>query len=131
MKITSAFPSRYLKAADIPSGRSIAVAVREVVMEGVESDHGPAEDKPVVYFEDKQKGLVLNRTNAAVISEAYGDETDAWPGKPLEIYTTQTEFRGRMVPCLRLRISAAAVVAAAVLPAATPQDVADADAIPF
>ena len=128
MKITAAFPSRYLKAADIPTGRSIAVGIRKVVMEGVESDHGPAEDKPVVYFEDKQKGLVLNRTNASVISESYGDETDVWIGKPLEIYATQTEFRGQMVPCLRLRIPAAAP---AVPPVATPQDVADADAIPF
>ena len=64
----------------------------------------------------------------------------AKPGTPLEIYTTQTEFRGRLVPCLRLRIPAdaagpaalvAAAPAAAVLPAAAPQDVTDADDIPF
>jgi len=142
VNITSAFPSRYLKAADIPLGQSVTVTVRSVVSEGVESDHGPAEDKPVLYFMDKKKGLVLNRTNAAIVSEAYGDETDAWTGLPVEIYTTQTEFRGRMVPCLRLRIPAAAADTptavtdasahtAAVLPAPPAADLAGADDVLF
>ncbi len=104
MNISSAFPSRYLRSADIPPGSSTAVTINTVKVENVENSSDPDDDKPVLYFEDRRKGMVLNRTNAAVIAEAYGDETDDWKGQPVEVFVSRTEFRGRSVPCLRLRI---------------------------
>jgi hypothetical protein len=34
----------------------------------------------------------------------YGDDTANWAGKPIEIYPTQTEFRGDMVDAIRIRV---------------------------
>ena len=59
--------------------------------------------KPVLHFQGAQKGMVLNKTNANVITILYGDETDNWIGKQIELYPTQTDFRGEIVDCIRCR----------------------------
>ena len=134
MNISGAFPSRYLKAADIPSGRPVPVVVRSVEMEAIETEHGSLEDKPILYFMDKTKGLVLNRTNAATLSELYGDETDSWVGQRIDIIATDTTFRGRMVPCLRLRnaeTQAETITTPATAPPVIPATAAPSEDIPF
>ncbi len=79
------------------------MTIRTCVMEelGQGSDK---EQKPVVYFTKGTKGLVLNKTNANVIVEAYGDDTAGWEGKPVEVFPTQVEFKGKLVDGIRLRI---------------------------
>ncbi len=102
MKISAAFPSNYLKCADL-GGRPRVVNVRTCVME--ELGRGKdKETKPVLYFSKCPKGLVLNVTNANTISKVYGDDTANWTGKPIEIYPTQTEFGGGMVDAIRIRV---------------------------
>lgn len=102
MLISSVFHSTYLRADDIPAGRDAAVQIDRVDLEYV--DGQTADPKPVAYFAGKNRGLVLNKTNASTIAAGYGDETDAWAGRPLVIFTTSTSFQGRQVPCLRVRI---------------------------
>ena len=101
MKISKAFPSRYLKAADL-DGSAVALTISHVEREEVGNEK---EQKPVLYFKDWTKGLVLNRTNAGAITAAYGDESEDWTGKPVEVFATTTQFRGTTVDCLRVRIS--------------------------
>jgi hypothetical protein len=57
--------------------------------------------KPVAYFEGKDKGLVLNKTNSNTISAAYGDETDDWVGAEIVLYETMVEFQGQRKPGIR------------------------------
>lgn len=97
MKISSAFPSKYLRAQDL-QGKSIAVTIERVAVE----DCGEGEEKPVVYFKGKTKGLVLNKTNANRISAMLGDETDDWAGHEITLLSTEAEFRGRSVPAIRV-----------------------------
>lgn len=104
MKIGSAFPSTYLKASDIPDDRAVNVRIERVEMEDVGGGRGKKEMKPVLYFVGKEKGMVLNKTNSNTISHAYGEETEEWGGKPVMIVSTETEFQGDMVACLRIRI---------------------------
>ena len=101
MNIGNAFPSKYLKAANIT--QPVRVTIERVDMEDV-SGRGKKEMKPVLYFVAKEKGMVLNKTNSGVIEAVYGTETDEWVGKRVEIYAGETTFAGDMVPCLRLRI---------------------------
>jgi hypothetical protein len=100
MNINSAFPSKYLKASDL-GGRTVTVTVKDVKMEQV----GQSRDiKPVVYFEGKEKGLVLNKTNSNKIANIAGSgETDDWTGTQIQIYPTETEFSGETVDCIRVR----------------------------
>jgi len=103
MKMSKAFPGKYLRASDL-EGRTVDIIIARVHIEDVSGDQ--SESKPVIYFQGKEKGIVLNKTNANTISELYGDETDYWTGKPITIYPTETPFQGRMVPCIRVKIHA-------------------------
>jgi hypothetical protein len=100
--MNDAFPSKYLKESDL-KGREVTVTIRSVEMEDVGTDSSP-EEKPVLHFNGKEKGLVLNRTNAGAIAAEYGDEMDDWAGKKVIIYPTTTPFKGKTVPCLRIRV---------------------------
>lgn len=97
MHISTAFPSEYLKAADL-QGRNISVVIERVEMRDVGDD-----TKPVIYFRGKERGVVLNKTNANNIAMAYGDDTDAWTGKEVILYETMVDFQGRSVQAIRIR----------------------------
>ena len=104
MDIRTAFPSKYLEAADVPT--DAVVTIRRLSIEEVGQDKKP---RPIVFFDGVAKGMCLNKTNANTIAAIYGFETDGWIGKPITVYATETEFQGTMKPCLRVR-SAAPVV---------------------
>lgn len=87
MNIDSAFPSKWLKALDI-KGKKVPVAIADVIMEEVGDGM-----KPVLYFKNKEKGMVLNKTNADILREAFGPETDEWLEK--KIILTTHRVRGR------------------------------------
>lgn len=97
MKISTAFPSTYLKAADL-DGRNIGVTMDYVRMEDIGGDH-----KPVLYFEGKEKGMVLNKTNANNIMAVYGDDTDDWHGGELTLFSAIVDFQGRSVEAIRVK----------------------------
>lgn len=107
MNMKQAFPSNYLKAADIPEDTPVTVRMDRVEMDDVGAK-GKKEMKPVLFFIGKEKGLVLNKTNTNTISAAYGDDSENWHGKPIQIYRTETEYAGERVECLRLRVPKAA-----------------------
>jgi arabinogalactan endo-1,4-beta-galactosidase len=96
MKISSAFPSNYLKCSDLQD-RNV-----KVVMDRVEYEEIGGDQKPVLYFQGKDKGIVLNKTNSNNISAAYGDETDDWHGQEIVLYPAMTDFQGKTVPCIRV-----------------------------
>jgi len=88
------------------------------------------EARPVVYFQGKQKGMVLNKTNAAILAAAYGKETDGWMGRPCEIFAAMKTGRdGKPVEGLSIRIPAARPVAAQPQPAAS-SPISSPDAVP-
>ena len=105
MNINTAFPSKYLKAADL-NGSAVKVTIRDVQLESV----GRTQDrKPVVYFLGKDKGLVLNRVNSNKIAEIAGSfDTEDWGGTIIAIYPTETEFAGETVECIRVKAPKAA-----------------------
>ena len=117
MRISSVFPSRFLKASDLPDGRDVRVVIDDVQMEMMEQQN---EEKPVCYFQGKDRGLVLNVTNATTISAVLGDDTEAWRGQSIVLFSSTTSFGGRVVPCIRVRVPRPA--APVPQPAPAPQD---------
>ncbi len=125
MNINGAFPSSYLKAADL-QGRRAMVTISHVAMEDIGDDH-----KPVLYFVGKEKGIVLNRTNANMISEIAGtEETDGWKGKAVVLFSTKVDFQGRRVDAIRVDRPAPGSQPAAPQPPPPPEPVYS-DDIPF
>jgi hypothetical protein len=101
MNLSEAYPSRYLKADDL-NGDPITLTIADVVM----TELGQGEDKQrklVLSFEDNDKEMVLNKTNAVAIAKLYGQETDEWVGKRITVIAREVDFKG--VPTLALRVS--------------------------
>lgn len=118
MKIGEAFPSKYLKAADL-QGKRVNVTIANVALENIGDDEG----KAVVYFQGKDKGMVLNKTNANMIVEiAQTEETNDWRGVTIALFTARVDFQGKRVDAIRVDYPAGA---AKVAP--KPESEADAD----
>lgn len=109
--INSCFPGSYLKASDLMN-RTVKCVIDKVQVEDI-----GGEDKPVLYFHGKDKGLVLNKTNSGSIAALYGAETDSWEGKEVKLYPTKVSFQGSMVDAIRIKIE--------------PPEATEDDAIPF
>ncbi len=99
MNINTVFPSKYLSAAEIED-KVVNVTIDRCEMEQMQD----GKSVPVLYFRDKSKGMVLNKTNAGTLAMVYGDETNNWPGQPLSIFTADTSYQGKMCKGLRVRI---------------------------
>ncbi len=97
MKISSAFPSNYLKAADLQD-RNVMVKMDRVSLEKIGDD-----EKPVLYFVGKEKGMVLNKTNASNIAVVYGDDTTDWRDQELVLFPAMVDFQGKSVEAIRVR----------------------------
>ena len=104
MNIDQAFPSKYLKSADIT--KPIKVVIRGCRIEGI--DEEGKEQKPVLYFNKIERGMVLNKTNATMISGAFGPETDDWTGKKIGLWVDQNVmFGNEKRPGLRVKVFSA------------------------
>ena len=100
MKMTDLYPSNYLKADDL-ANRTVRATVAKLDLEEIGQDKTL---KPILRFVGKDKGLVLNKTNAALIASVYGDDSDAWIGKPIELYPAQVSFQGKIVTAIRVSV---------------------------
>ncbi len=98
MNINESFPSKYLKASDIPE-EGLTVIIVRVDMEEVGKDK---EVRPVLFFEGEDKGIILNKTNATNISKLYGYETDDWSGKKVVLGVAWVDFQGQSVEAIRI-----------------------------
>ena len=139
MNVNSAFPSDYLKAEDL-QGKNQTVTIETVEL--VELGEGrDKQQKILITFRGKEKGLVCNKTNAGTISKLYGPETDDWIGQTIIIGPREVEFKGDMVWAIRVSLQkpgtkpAAATVKPEPVPSKPPTIISDPisgeDDVPF
>lgn len=105
MDLDSLIPStsKYLKKDDVPaSGKN--VTVKGFKKEMIKGDSGE-EEKIVLYFDEFEKGLVLNRTNLERLKISTGAQTtQEVKGKVVNLYNDKfVEFGGKIVGGLRIR----------------------------
>ena len=123
MDINAAFPSKWLKAADI-LGRTVPCIIHSVTIEKFQD----GSEKPALWFQGKEKAMILNKTNAESISVIYGSDTDGWAGKGIELYTMKVTGPNGITDGIRIRIPER--VRSPVGQAAVPESDLD-DPIPF
>lgn len=93
--------SKWLKAGDLKKdGKPVKVHLTIDRTEIVEFKDNTK--KLAVMFRGKEKGLVLNKTNAQLIAEQHGENSDEWAGREISIYPTTTDFGGERVECIRV-----------------------------
>jgi hypothetical protein len=90
--------SRYLKSSDVKTKQKIGTIAYLVEAEEVGQEK---RKKPVLYFEDGVKPLVMNLVNFETIEAAFGDSND-WPGHKIRIFCAQTTFGGKRVDGIRV-----------------------------
>jgi hypothetical protein len=95
--INDVFPSKYLKAADL-NGKTVTLTIKDVSVETIGDD-----DKLVVYFKGKDKGLVMNKTNSNNIAMVFGPDTDGWLEQEISVYPTMVDFQGRSMEAIRVK----------------------------
>jgi hypothetical protein len=62
MKVDNMFPSKYLRAADLPRpGMTLTI-------DAIQQEQIGGDDKYVLYFLEEERGLALNKTNALAIA---------------------------------------------------------------
>lgn len=125
MKLSDAYPGKYLKSGDLPEEGNQTAVIENVKVEEIGANK---EEKPVVHFSNLDKGMVLNKTNWKTIARALGSEdTDDWIGKTISLYRAEVEFQGEMVEAIRVRLK---TVKTAPIPKGGQPDDLD-DEIPF
>jgi hypothetical protein len=103
MNIAELKESKYLTQKDFDTVGTI-VTIKEVTIESVGQDTA-AEDKWVMWFEELDKGLVVNITNAETVAAITGSEdSENWPGYQVVIYQDPNiRYGGKRVGGVRLR----------------------------
>lgn len=88
--------SGYLKAEDIEAG-----PINLVIASTAVSD---AFDKMAVVltFEDDERKLRLNKTNASTLAKRYGDKHATWVGKKVMLAAIPVTFKGKNVLGIRV-----------------------------
>ena len=101
--LASAFDqSKYLSAADL--SQEMKLRIKTVTVETVRGQGSAQEQKPVLWFTNLSKGLVLNKTNNRTLRSALGDDMEKWANAIIIVFPTQTDFGGKLVGALRVRM---------------------------
>jgi hypothetical protein len=93
------FPSKWLAAADLDDA-DLTLTIASCSEEQVT----PQDNKWVLWFEEVEKGMVLNKTNSKMIAALLlSDDTDEWVGRKITLFPTQVDFQGDQVDAIRVR----------------------------
>lgn len=112
-KISDRFQSSYLKTDDVDR-KGLELTITDVTEEEIVR----GEEKLVLYFEELDKGLPLNKTNATTLAEDLGDDTDDWRGAKVLLRREKTIYQGKKLDCLRVHAQGKSGAAAAAAAAA-------------
>ena len=103
MKLSEMFPSNLLKSQDLlDAGGEMVLTIAKVEMKTFNRDDGSKDTKPLIYFEE-DKQMACNKTNANIIAEMHGDDTDEWIGKSVTLVVKDVEFQGKTVMGIRVK----------------------------
>ena len=103
MKVSTILASNWLKKDDLsdPVGGEV-FTISKVTEELVGSDQ---QSKWAMHW--KERGvlpMLLNKTNLRLLASMFGDDTDDWRGKEVEVYHDPTiSYGGQLVGGLRVR----------------------------
>lgn len=91
-----------MRAADLQGEVTYTISAVRVAKTAADD-----KEKIILSFQETDKELALNKTNAQKIAEIYGEDYTQWTGKKITLYKTLTTFRGQEVSCIRVKAPAA------------------------
>ena len=82
----------------------LELTISEVKNEMVKGQSGRDESCMVIYFEEMDKGMICNKTNAKTITSVHGSPyVEDWPGKKIILGTEKVSAFGETTDALRIR----------------------------
>jgi len=104
MHVELMYPSDYLKAAEF-RGKEVTLTIKRVFVEDLKDAKGGKKKKYIIEFNETQKKLVLNITNARLIAKKLNDPKAVnWAGKQITLFPTTCDAFGETKECIRVRI---------------------------
>lgn len=98
-KVSEMIVSKFLRKEDFDEDQ--VCTIKSVSLEDMQGDKG--EQRWVLYFRERDKGMVLNVTTIRVLEQAFGDDSDEWIGNKVKVYVDpNVSFQGKVVGGLRL-----------------------------
>ena len=104
MNVNEFVQSQYLKGYDL-AGKTVPVTIKSLTVETV-GKPGQQEEKPVLWFEGADRGLICNKTNLVAVARLYGPETDGWAGKRISLRPETVKAFGDTHLVIRIGIPA-------------------------
>ena len=102
MHVELMFPSRFLKAADLQE-KPMSLTITQVFRDQVRMTNGSVTEKYILRFEETDKELILNKTNAKAIAKLLREPKAVnWAGSVIVLKPTTCEAFGEIVDCIRL-----------------------------
>lgn len=97
------FEYDYLSAYDIDN-QDLIVTIKNAKYEEVTGEKGRKDKCIVLYFNEIDKGMVMNVTNSKRITVIYNTPVvEKWYGKRIQLYAEQTSLKGEPIMGLRVR----------------------------
>ena len=94
------FPSPYLTAHDV--AHKPTVTIKSFSKKTMKNKQGEEEVKPVIFFNEFEKGMVLNKTNANTIAGLYGPTLEEWIGERVVLHSVMVEAFGESTEAIRV-----------------------------
>lgn len=105
------YGSRYFSAADL-HGETIRRKIGKIdVAELKDPKDGTTKRRLLAYFDNVEKALVLNKTNAQKLAASYGKDPSRWIGIVCEVYSEMTSLGKEGVRLRPVKTAAAGVAA--------------------
>ena len=103
MHISAFKQSNFLIRHDV--GNGMLVTIRDITQENVSKAGAPEELRYCLHFDECDKPMVCNATNAAIIAGiTKSEDTDSWPGHKIVIFDDpNVSFSGKLVGGIRVR----------------------------
>lgn len=103
--VSQMIQSKYVGHAEVVN--PVVVTIKDVKLErvGREAD---SEERWFLYFSELKKAMRLNVTSIRILEATWGDNSDNWLGKRVQLYWDPTvQFGGKLVGGVRIRVGRA------------------------
>lgn len=94
------FPSPYLTAQDVK--HKPTVTIKSFTKKTMKNKQGEEEVKPIIFFAEFEKGMVLNKTNANAIAKLYGSTLEDWVNERVQLHSVVVEAFGETSDAIRV-----------------------------
>ena len=93
----------YIGSEIMQPGQELKLTIEKVQKEQVKTAEG-TQECIVAYFKGGQKGMIINKTNAKIITKILDTPyIEQWAGKSIIIYAAKVRAFGEMVEALRVK----------------------------